>query len=146
MFLAHLSRRLTRAHQVTLKYTHAPASVHIVQRSSFQNCLANQNQICVESQLLRATKACSPHLGHMTKMASTPIYGKKTFKNLLLRNQWTDFHETWYVALGTWVHHVYLNDDPRLVLTYKVTFCNLCFVLGKVRKTILFQKLLQPVT
>ena len=31
------------------------------------------------------TKVCSPHLGHMAKMAATPIYG--------LRNQLTDFHE-----------------------------------------------------
>ena len=43
--------------------------------------------------------------GHMTKMVTTPIYGKKPFKNLLLRNRWTDFHETWYVASGTPAHH-----------------------------------------
>ena len=43
--------------------------------------------------------------GHMTKMAAMPIYGKKPFKNLLLWNQWTDFHETWYVASGTPAHH-----------------------------------------
>ena len=43
--------------------------------------------------------------GHMTKMAAMPIYGKKPFKNLLLRNQRTDFHETWYVASGTPAHH-----------------------------------------
>ena len=44
--------------------------------------------------------------GHMTKMAATPIYGKKTFKNLLLQNQLADFHETWYVASGTPAHHI----------------------------------------
>ena len=38
----------------------------------------------------------------MTKMAATPIYGKKTFKNLLLQNQKADDLETWYVALGMW--------------------------------------------
>ena len=43
--------------------------------------------------------------GHMTKMASMPIYGKKLFKNLLLWNRWADFQETWYVALGTQAHH-----------------------------------------
>ena len=37
--------------------------------------------------------------GHITKMAAMPIYGKN-LKNLL-RNRWTDFHETWYVALVT---------------------------------------------
>ena len=37
----------------------------------------------------------------MTKMAATPIYGKKTFKDLL-QNQKADDLETWYVALGMW--------------------------------------------
>ena len=41
--------------------------------------------------------------GHMTKMATTPIYGKKkTLKNLLLQNQKADELGTWYVALGLW--------------------------------------------
>ena len=42
--------------------------------------------------------------GHMTKMAATPIYGKKPFKNLL-QNQRADFQETWFVASGTSAHH-----------------------------------------
>ena len=41
----------------------------------------------------------------MTKMAAKPIYGEiKTFKNLLMTQQ-ADFHEVWYVALGTPEHH-----------------------------------------
>ena len=36
--------------------------------------------------------------GHMTKMAATPIYGKKPFKNLLFQNRWNDFNETWHEA------------------------------------------------
>ena len=39
-------------------------------------------------------------LGHMTKMADMPIYGKKPFKNLLLQNQKADDLETWYVTFG----------------------------------------------
>ena len=39
---------------------------------------------------------------HMTKMASTPIYGKKLFKYLLLWNQKAVGFGTWYVALGMW--------------------------------------------
>ena len=64
--------------------------------------------------------------GHMTKMATMPIYGKnpskvvfsrttgpistklgmkhrglKPFKILLLRNHWTDFNETWHEASGS---------------------------------------------
>ena len=38
-------------------------------------------------------------LGHMTKMATMPIYIVKILKNLLLQNQLTDDLETWYVAL-----------------------------------------------
>ena len=41
-------------------------------------------------------KICYYDVGHMTKMAATPIYGKKHFKN-----QWADFSEMWYIALGT---------------------------------------------
>ena len=39
-------------------------------------------------------------LGHITKMAATPIYGKN-FKNLLIQNKCSDDLETWYVASGT---------------------------------------------
>ena len=42
--------------------------------------------------------------GSHDKLATMPIYGKKTFKNLL-RNQWANFQETWYVASGTLAHH-----------------------------------------
>ena len=37
--------------------------------------------------------------GHMTKMATMPIYGKNV-KNLLLQNHLVDCFETWYVASG----------------------------------------------
>ena len=53
----------------------------------------------------------------MTKMATTPIYGKN-FKNLLLQNQKAHDLGTWYVALGFWAYQVCSNDDPRLTLTY----------------------------
>ena len=59
--------------------------------------------------------------GHMTKMAAM----LKTFKNLLLWNRWTDFHETWYLASGLRLIIVYINDDPGLTLTYFTTRSNL---------------------
>ena len=37
----------------------------------------------------------------MTKMATTPIYGKKLFKYLLCNQKAIGFG-TWYVALGMW--------------------------------------------
>ena len=65
-----------------------------------------------------------------------PIYGKKPFKNLLLQNRRTDFHETWYVALGTPAHHSLFKWWPfvDLDLFYgKVKICNLGFSIGKVK-------------
>ena len=57
-------------------------------------------------------------------MASMPIYGKKNLKNLLPWNQWTDFHELWYVAQGT-------HYDPGMALTYFIarsSFATLAFI------------------
>ena len=34
----------------------------------------------------------------MIKMAAMPIYGIKSLKNLVIRNQWVNFDETWYEA------------------------------------------------
>ena len=42
--------------------------------------------------------------GHMTKMAATPIYVKIPSKIFFSGTGGADFHETWYVALGTPVH------------------------------------------
>ena len=39
----------------------------------------------VEPSWVRGTKVCSRHLGHMTKMAATPIYGKNPSKILFSR-------------------------------------------------------------
>ena len=43
--------------------------------------------------------------GHMTKMTTMSIYGKKTFKNLVPWSQWNDFDKNWYVESGTSAHH-----------------------------------------
>ena len=43
---------------------------------------------------------CSNGPGHMTSMATIPIYGK-TLKNLLLWNQKADDLESWYAASVT---------------------------------------------
>ena len=39
--------------------------------------MANQSQIYVETPWERGTKVCINGLGHMTKMAATPIYGNR---------------------------------------------------------------------
>ena len=54
----------------------------------------------------KLAKIYAKYFGHMIKMAATPIYYKKTFKNLLLQNQKADDLGTWYVALGMWAYQV----------------------------------------
>ena len=44
------------------------------------NRLADQSQILCGASLGRGTKFCSRHVGHMTKMAPMPIYGKNPSK------------------------------------------------------------------
>ena len=43
---------------------------------------------------------CSNVPGHLTKIASRPIYGTN-FQKHLLRNQESDDRKTWYTASGT---------------------------------------------
>ena len=47
----------------------------------------------------RGMKVCSNGPGHMTKIATMPIYGKN-LKHLLLWNQKADDIETWYASSG----------------------------------------------
>ena len=49
-------------------------------------------------------KIYKPDPGHMTKMATMPIYGKNPLKSSSPEPV-ADFHETWYVVSGTPAHH-----------------------------------------
>ena len=61
----------------------------------------------------------------MTKMAVMPIYGKN-LKNLLLRNQKADDHETLGMQHQVLEYYpVYSNDDIGLTLTYFMARSNL---------------------
>ena len=88
-----------------------PASVVVRRRLfTFSNIFSSETawpikaKFYVEPPWERGTKVCINGPGHMTKMAAMPIYGKN-LKNLLLQNQWVDFHEIWYVASRTPAHH-----------------------------------------
>ena len=52
------------------------------------------------------------NLGHMTKMAAMPIYGKNPSKIIF-----SDFKETWREASMAKVLNVYINHDPVMTLT-----------------------------
>ena len=90
-----------------------PASVcpSVVRPFTFSNVFSSETpwpikaKFYVEPPWEGGTKININGLGHMTKMAAMLIYGKKPFKNFLLQNRQADFHETWYVALGTPAHH-----------------------------------------
>ena len=88
-FLAHLSRRLigelivyqwsgVRRHSVR------PSSVRRPQCSKIffsETAGPIKAKFYVEPPWVGGTKFCSRHLGHMTKMAATPIYGKNIQKS-----------------------------------------------------------------
>ena len=78
-FLAHLSRRLI-GELIGYSWSGVRPSVRrpstMLKDLLLQNRLANKSQIYVEPPWVGGTKVCSRHLGHMTKMAATPIYGK----------------------------------------------------------------------
>ena len=61
-------------------------------------------------------KVCSNGPGHMTKMATTPIYGKTPLK-IFSRNR-----RLMTLVCGT--DQVCSNDDPRLTLTYLTSRLN----------------------
>ena len=63
------------------------------------------------------TKVCSNGLGHLSKMAGMPIYGKSIIQNLL-GNQKADDLESWYAASVLKYYQVRLYYDPGLTFTY----------------------------
>ena len=89
-----------KAHKVSLYDGHDPALVRRRRPSSTISKTLSEAAWAIKLKWVVAFKFCSLYLGHMTKMAATPIYGKN-----LHQKHWADFHETWYVASGTPTHH-----------------------------------------
>ena len=86
-FLAHLSRRLI-GELIVYPWSgvRRPSSVGVRRLSTMlkhlllRNRSADQAKFYVEPPWVGGMKFCSRHLGHMTKMAATPIYGKNPSK------------------------------------------------------------------
>ena len=110
----------------------------------------------MEPPWVGGTIFCSRHLGHMTKMAAPPIYGKKPFKYLLL--QTGRFPRNLVCSIGDLdlfygkVKFGNLGRFPRnlvcsigdLDLFYgKVKFGNLGFYIGKSEKTVDFSETIE---
>ena len=90
-FLAHLSQRLIGE---LIVYTCSGVHPSVRRRrasSTISNIFFSETacpikaKFYVEPPWVGGTKFCMRHLGHMTKMATTPIYGKKPSKILFSR-------------------------------------------------------------
>ena len=89
-FLAHLSRRLT-GELIGYPRIRRPSSVRpyvvVVRPSTFSNIFSSETawpiiaKFYVEPPWEGGTKVCINGLGHMTKMAAMPIYGKNLKKS-----------------------------------------------------------------
>ena len=71
------------------------------------------------------TKFCSRHLGHMTKMAATPIYGKNLSKIFFSRTGGPIFTKLGMYHRGLQPIINCANDDPGVTLTYFTARSNL---------------------
>ena len=113
IFLAHLSRRLI-GELIVYPWSgvrRRPSSV-VVRPSStmlkhlfLRNHLADQSQILCGASFGRGNEIFFAASGSHDQDGRHVHIWYKPFKNLLLQNRRADFHETWYVASGTPVHH-----------------------------------------
>ena len=89
----------------------AHPSVHNFKHLLLRTACPIKAKFYMEPPWVGVTNDCSRHLGHMTKMAATPIYGKNparpssvahpsvhNFKHLLLRNRLPDQSQILYGA------------------------------------------------
>ena len=97
LFLAHLSRRLI-GELIVYPWSGVRRRTSSVVRSQCSNIFFSETawpikaKFYVEPPWVGGTKFCSRHLGHMTKMAATPIYGKNLSKIFFSRTrQLNDF-------------------------------------------------------
>ena len=109
---------------------------------------AGQSQISYGVSVGWGNKSLFAGLGHMTKMATTPIYGKNPSKIFFSRTKWpvSCGLVCSIGALGPII--VCSNDGPRLTLTYFMTRSNLIsyFYMGKTVKKSFNGRNLQQMT
>ena len=89
-FLAHLSRKLI-SELIGYSWSAVRSSSSVRRRSQCSKISFSETagpikaKFYVEPPWVGGTIFCSRHLGHMTKMAATPIYGKNPSKILFSR-------------------------------------------------------------
>ena len=79
----------------------------------------------VQPPWVGGTIFCSRHLGHMTKMAATPIYGKNPSKIFFSRTGGPIFTKLGMYHRGLRPIISCSNDDPGVTLTYFTARSNL---------------------
>ena len=79
----------------------------------------------VEPPWVGGTIFCSRHLGHMTKMVATPIYGKNPSKIFFSRTGGPIFTKLGMLHQGLQPIIVCSNDDTGVTLTYFTARSNL---------------------
>ena len=88
-----------------VKVTLNPGHLHMKIKTCFSKKTTGPflTKFCILAFRYKEMKIHEHDAGHMTKMATMPIYGKNLSK--ISRNLWTDFHKTRYVASRTPAHH-----------------------------------------
>ena len=119
-FLAHLSQRLI-GEFIVYPWSGVRLSlssfviVHNAQTSSLKRL---QGQSKPNFMWVGGTKVCLRHLGHMTKMAAMPIYGKNPLKIFFSRTRGLISMKLGVKHRGLLPIIVCSNDDPGVTLTY----------------------------
>ena len=134
LFLAHLSRRLIaplsrRLICDLIGYSHGPASVRrpstMLKIFFSKTAWPIKAKFYVEPPWVGGTKVCPQHLGHMTKMAATPIYDKNHSKIFFSRTGGPISTKLGLQHWGLQPIIVCSNDDPGVTLTYFTARSNL---------------------
>ena len=110
--LAYLSQRLTRCtFSIPIKPASIPPSVvrpsvvvHNIKHLLLQNHWPSHSQILCGASMGRGNKSLLAASGSHDQDGRQAHLWQKLLKNLL-RNQWTEFNETWFVASRTPAHY-----------------------------------------
>ena len=122
-FLAHLSRRLI-GELIGYSWSGVRPSVHRTSSSTISNIFFSETacpikaKYYVEPPWVGGTKFCSRHLGHITKMAAMPKYGKNPAKIFFSRTGGPNFTKLGMSHRGLQPIIVCSDDDPGVTLPY----------------------------
>ena len=131
VFLAHRSRRLTDE-LIGYPWIWRPSSLSVHRRPfTFSNIFSSETawpikaKFCVEPPWERGTKVYVNGPGHMTKLATTPIYGKNPSKIFFPRTGRPIFTKLGMKHRELLPIIIFINDDPGVTLTYFTARSNL---------------------